>query len=140
VVANNSSQRSGGFRVKGNWTCNNVMFLGNQILEGYGTIGPEANAGSSSVNVEGPYVDGFKGVTARGFVLRGNQLENASQIFIRGSVHDVLIERNEIRNTRRGIFADQSGRQQGVLVRENAFDNVENPLEPPQPETWDVRK
>lgn len=140
IVANNVSWRSGGFRAKANWTCSNVMFLDNRILEGYGTIGPEANGGESMVDVEGPYVAGFKGVTARGFVIRGNDLRNDSSIRIRGSVHDVVIEHNRIRDSRLGILADQSGRQQGVLVRENTFDNVEIPLKPPQPPTWNVQQ
>ena len=138
VVAGNRSRRSGGFRVKGNWTCNYVQFLGNHIAEGNGTIGPEANAGRSSVNVEGPYVDGFKGVTARGFVIRDNLLENDAEIFLRGSVHDVLVEHNRIVNSRRGVFADQWPRQRGVLLRENRFESVEVPLYPPQPESYRV--
>lgn len=134
VLAENRCARSGGFRAWGNETCWYVQMLGNHIAEGYGTIGPEANAGSSALHVVGPYLtrngDLFKGTTARGIVLRDNRLDNNSSIVLRGAIHDVLVERNVIRHSPLGIVGDLWQRQQGVLLRNNRFDDVDTPYQP----------
>jgi hypothetical protein len=56
VMAGNRSARSGGFRTWGNETTWYVQMLGNHITEGYGTAGPEVNAGVSALHVIGPYL------------------------------------------------------------------------------------
>ncbi len=134
VLAENTSARSGGFRAWGNETAWYVQMLGNEITEGYGTIGPEANAGSSALHVVGPYLTRngirFTGTTARGFVMRRNVLHNNATITLRGAVHDVLLEDNAIRHSAQGIVGDLWQRQSGVLLRGNTFEDVTTPFEP----------
>lgn len=132
IAAENQSARSGGFRVWGNNLCWYVQFLGNRIAEGYGTAGPEANAGQSAVHVVGPYVRGYKGITARGVVIRDNVLENHATITLRGAIDDVLVEHNTVQHSPRGIVGDLWQRQHGVLLRGNRFEDVDSPLFPPE--------
>jgi hypothetical protein len=128
VMAGNQSARSGGFRVWGNETAWYVQMLGNQITEGLGTIGPEANAGSSMLHVVGPYLVRnnirFTGTTARGIVMRRNVLHNNATITLRGAIHDVLLENNQIKHSPQGIIGDLWQRQSGVLLRGNALEDV----------------
>jgi hypothetical protein len=134
VMAGNRSARSGGFRTWGNETCWYVQMLGNRIVEGHGTEGPEANAGTSALHIVGPYLTRngirFTGTTARGIVMRGNQLDNNASIVLRGAMHDSLLERNAIRHTAKGIVGDLWQRQQGVLLRGNTFEDVTTPFDP----------
>jgi hypothetical protein len=130
VIADNTSARSGGFRAWGNDICWYVQFLGNRIPEGYGTAGPEAAAGFSSINAVGPYVRGYRGTTCRGIVIRRNSIDNNAEIVLRGAVHDVVVEGNVIRHSARGIVGDIIGRQDGVLLRNNQFEDVNTPLYP----------
>ena len=134
VMAGNRSARSGGFRVWGNETAWYVQLLGNQITEGYGTAGPETHAGMSALHVVGPYLTRngirFTGTTARGIVLRGNQLDNNASITLRGAVYDVLVERNTLQHAAQGIVGDLWQRQNGVLLRGNTFADVTCPFVP----------
>jgi hypothetical protein len=128
VMAGNQSARSGGFRAWGNETAWYVQMLGNQITEGLGTIGPEANAGSSMLHVVGPYLVRnnirFTGTTARGIVMRRNVLHNNATITLRGAIHDVLLENNQIKHSPQGIIGDLWQRQSGVLLRGNTLEDV----------------
>jgi hypothetical protein len=130
VVAKNTSERSGGFRAWGNEMCWYVQFLDNRIAEGYGLAGPESAGGFSSINAIGPYVRGFQGVTCRGVVMRRNLINNNAAIVLRGAIHDVLVENNEVKHSSRGIVGDLIARQQGVLLQGNTFEDVDLPLEP----------
>ena len=134
VMAGNKSARSGGFRAWGNETAWYVQMLGNEITEGYGTIGPEANAGSSALNVIGPYLTRngirFTGTTVRGIVMRRNVLHNNATITLRGAIHDALLENNQIKHSNKGIVGDLWQRQNGVLLRGNTFDDVTTEYEP----------
>jgi hypothetical protein len=116
-----------------------VQFLGNYIPEGYGVEGPELSGGQSSVHVIGPYLSDprkravvFKGTTARGIVIRGNRLDAHTTITLRGAIHDVLVENNTVRHSPRGIVGDLWQRQQGILLRGNTFNQVAQPLSPPE--------
>ena len=134
VMAGNRSARSGGFRAWGNETTWYVQMLGNRITEGYGTAGPEANAGVSALHVVGPYLTRngirFTGTTARGIVMRGNYLDNNASIVLRAAIHDVLIENNTIRHSANGIVGDLWQRQSGVLLRGNTFEDVTTHYDP----------
>ena len=134
VMAGNKSARSGGFRAWGNETAWYVQMLGNEITEGYGTIGPEANAGSSALHVIGPYLTRngirFTGTTVRGIVIRRNVLYNNATITLRGAIHDALLENNQIKHSNKGIVGDLWQRQNGVLLRGNTFDDVTTEYEP----------
>jgi hypothetical protein len=135
VMAGNRSARSGGFRAWGNETAWYVQMLGNQITEGLGTIGPEANAGSSMLHVVGPYLVRnnirFTGTTARGIVMRRNVLHNNATITLRGAIHDVLLENNQIKHSAQGIIGDLWQRQSGVLLRGNTLEDVTTEHAPP---------
>lgn len=137
VIANNRSSRAGGFRLWGNESACYVQMLGNRIAEGYGTIGPELNGGSSALHVVGPYLTRngirFTGTTVRGIVIRGNELENNASIVLRAAIHDVQVEQNRIKHASKGIVGDLWQRQQGVVLRDNRFDDVTTPLEPAKP-------
>ena len=134
VMAGNRSARSGGFRAWGNETAWYVQMLGNHITEGYGTAGPEANAGMSALHVVGPYLTRndirFTGTTARGIVMRRNQLHNNASILLRAAIHDILIENNTIRHSAKGIVGDLWQRQSGVLLRNNTFEDVTTHYDP----------
>ena len=134
VMGGNKSARSGGFRVWGNETAWYVQMLGNEITEGLGTIGPEANAGGSALHVVGPYLTRndirFTGTTARGIVMRRNVLHNNATITLRAAIHDVLIENNTLQHGPKGIVGDLWQRQSGVLLRGNSFEDVTAPFEP----------
>jgi hypothetical protein len=82
----------------------------NHITEGYGTAGPEASAGVSALHIVGPYLTRnnirFTGTTARGIVMRRNELHNNASILLRAAIHDVLIENNTIRHSAKGIVGD----------------------------------
>lgn len=137
VMAGNQSARSGGFRVWGNETAWYAQMLGNEITEGLGTIGPEANPGSSALHVVGPYLTRngirFTGTTARGIVMRRNVLHNNATITLRAAIHDVLLENNQIKHSTRGIVGDLWQRQSGVLLRGNTFEDVITPFDPEDP-------
>lgn len=134
VMADNSSARSGGFRVWGNETAWYMQMLGNRIVEGYGTAGPELNGGTSALHVVGPYLTRnnirFTGTTVRGVVMRHNRLENNADIILRAAIHDVLIENNTIEHSAKGIVGDLWQRQKGVLLRGNSYQDVSTPYEP----------
>lgn len=134
VMAGNKSARSGGFRAWGNETAWYVQMLGNVIIEGLGTIGPEANAGSSALHIVGPYLTRngirFTGTTVRGIVMRRNVLHNNATITLRGAIHDALLENNTIRHSPKGIVGDLWQRQSGVLLRGNTFEDVTTEFEP----------
>lgn len=130
IVANNTSARSGGFRAWGNEMCDHVQFLGNTIVEGYGTAGREARAGTSSIHADGPWVYGFKGTTTRAVVMRGNKVENNGTILLHGSIQDVLVENNVVKHSSRGIVAEILSRHEGVVLRGNTFEDVDVPYEP----------
>jgi hypothetical protein len=72
----------------------------------------------------------FTGTTARGIVLRRNELHNNATITLRAAIHDVLIENNILRHSAKGIVGDLWQRQSGVLLRRNAFEDVTVPYEP----------
>lgn len=130
VIANNISARSGGFRAWGNDMCHYVQMLSNVITEGYGTAGQESYAGVSSINVIGPWVNEFKGTTVRGCVLRRNVIQNNATITLRGSIHDVLVEANDIRHSSLGIVGDLLEGQDGIVLRNNSFQDVDQPFFP----------
>jgi hypothetical protein len=130
IVAENTSARSGGFRAWGNEMCNHVQFLSNTITEGYGTAGREARAGLSSIHADGPWVYGFRGTTTRGIVMRRNVIENNATILLHGSIQDALVENNIIKHSSTGIVAEIITQQDGVLLRNNTFEDVDKPFEP----------
>ena len=135
IAADNISARSGGFRAWGNEMCDRVQFLGNTITEGYGTAGREARAGVSSIHADGPWVYGFKGTTTRAVVMRRNTIENNGAILLHGSIQDILVENNVIRNSAKGIVAEIISRHEGVVLHDNTFQNVDAPLDPIDLET-----
>ena len=108
--------------------------LGNHITEGYGTAGSEANAGTSALHIVGPYLTRndirFTGTTARGIVIRRNELHNNANILLRAAIHDALIENNTIRHSAKGIVGDLWQRQSGVLLRNNTFEDVTTHYDP----------
>lgn len=130
VVAQNRSARSGGFRAWGNHMCWYTQLIGNEIVEGYGTAGPETRPGESSFAIDGPFVKGYKGTTARGFAIRRNVVQNNGTILIRGSIHDAIVENNLIRHSRQGIVGELVSRQDGIVLRGNRFAEVNEPLSP----------
>lgn len=134
IMAGNRSARSGGFRAWGNETAWYVQMLGNEITEGYGTAGPEANGGHSALHLVGPYLTRneprFTGTTVRGAVMRRNELHNHATITLRGAIHDALIENNVLRHSPKGIVGDLWQRQSGILLLGNRFEDVTTPHEP----------
>ncbi|HUU94456.1 MAG TPA: glycosyl hydrolase family 28-related protein [Phycisphaerae bacterium] len=133
VLAGNRSARSGGFRAWGNESCWYVQMLGNHISEGYGTAGPETHGGQSALHVIGPYLTRgsvFKGITARGIVIRRNRLDNNAHILMRAAVHDILVEHNTVSRSPKGVVGDLWQRQQGVLLHGNTFEHVTEPYVP----------
>jgi len=132
VIVGNKSLRSGGFRAWGNEMCDRVQFLENVITAGYGTVGREMLAGRSSINIDGPWVYGYKGITTRGIVVRRNAIRNNASVLLHGGIQDVLIENNVIEHSPRGIVSEGTARQQGVILKGNRFSDVDTLIEPPE--------
>jgi len=100
------------------------QFLDNTLTEGSGY----------GVQVWGPAFIGVKtlgnnekyqGPLARGMIFRGNRLAANGLIDIRGTVVDVIVERNEISRSATGVRVSATAR--GVLLRANTFDDVATP-------------
>jgi Pectate lyase superfamily protein len=129
IVAENKGARMDGFFVIGlnphgwghqpSWYC---QFLDNQILEGNGYGSRSANFGArgddESKTFDGPMV--------RGPIFRRDRCLNNSAIQIGPSVEDAIVEHCVVENNDRGIVT--SPKAGSVLLRENRFLNVANPL------------
>ena len=64
--------------------------------------------------------------------MRGNRLDNNATIILRAAMHDVLVEHNAVSRSPQGIVGDLWQRQDGVLLRGNHFEDVAQPLAPPE--------
>ena len=129
IVAENKGVRMDGFLVLGlnphgwghqpSWFC---QFLDNQILEGNGYGPRSANFGArgddESKTFDGPMV--------RGAIFRWDRCLNNSAIQIGSSVEDAIVEHCMVENNDRGIVT--SPQAVSVLLRENRFANVSNPV------------
>ena len=131
VIAENESARSGGFRSSGDDMCWQIQFLGNRITEGFGTIGPEYQGGQSFVGAVGPWVHDYKGTTSRGIVMRNNVLGNNAALHLRAAIDGALMEGNTVAHSRLGIYAEIPEWQKNVFCRNNRFEDVDEPLSPP---------
>jgi len=129
IVAENKGARMDGFLVIGlnphgwghqpSWFC---QFLDNQILEGNG-YGPR----SASFGARGDdEAKTFDGPMVRGSIFRRDLCLNNSAIQIGPSVEDAIVEHCVVENNERGIVTNLKAGS--VLLRENRFANVANPL------------
>ena len=136
VMANNTSIRSGGFRVWGRQAgpgpgpCFYNELFGNRILEGYGTEGPELGGESSSFNIVSGYGSAtYRGPMVRGVVLRDNVVDNNAGFALRSSVLDVVLENNVVRDSAYGVAAELASADRAAATG-NRFERVVQPLPP----------
>ncbi len=133
IVAGNRGSRMDGFLVWGlnphrrgqqpSWGC---QFFNNEIVEGK-SYGPRA-VSFGIVAGDDPKV--YDGPMVRGAIFRRNVLHNNASIVVGGVTEDVLVEHCTVRNTDTGITVKPTAR--GVLLRDNRFENVAQPvLQPP---------
>lgn len=114
-----------------------VQFLGNHIAEGArfdprqyrtGTTGMELVCGSPNADWAYPFVIGG--------VFRGNRLDSDADLALNAGgaakaplIEDVIIEKNRLSKSDRGIVV--SDKTQGILLRQNHFDQVLHPFSGP---------
>jgi len=134
-----AGQRPDAWRVEPSWF---NQFLNNHIWEGNGWAGGSSVLG---VHAYGHVLEtgdaGFNGLPiSRGHVVRGNQLDNNANILVEGSVRDVIVEHNAVRNAEQGVVlrasrSHASGTDltppDGVFIGENTFQNVGDPVVKP---------
>ncbi len=129
IVAGNRGARMDGFLVWGlnphgwgqqpSWGC---QFLDNEIVEGNGYGHRSASFGI--VSGDDPKV--YDGPLVHGAIFRRNTLHNNARIVIGGVTEDVLVEHCTVRNSEVGIEVKPTAL--GVLLRENRFENVAEPV------------
>jgi hypothetical protein len=129
IVAENKGSRMDGFLVLGlnphgwghqpSWFC---QFLDNQILEGNG-YGPRSASFGARGDDESKT---FDGPMVRGAIFRRDRCLNNSVIQIGPSVEDAIVEHCVVKNNERGIVTNSKAGL--VLLRENRFSGVANPL------------
>lgn len=136
IVARNRAARMDGFLLWGlngrdwgyqpSWGC---QFLDNEVLEGNGY--GERSSGFRTVAAEhnNNPVKAFEGPLVRGAIFRRNVLHNNAGIRIAGRTEDALVEHCIVRNTDTGITVEPTVR--GALLRDNRFENVTFPVQPP---------
>ena len=129
IVAENRGVRMDGFSVWGlnphgwglqpSWFC---QFLDNEIVEGNGYGAVASSFGTVGFDESGAR----PGPLVRGAIFRRNRCDNNASIAVRGLTADVLVEHCALRHCDRGIVVQPS--TDGVLLRENTFDDVAQPI------------
>jgi hypothetical protein len=129
IVAENKGARMDGFSVWGinphGWALQPTwfsQFLDNEIVEGNGYGFRSASFGTVAYDETG----GRPGRLVRGVMFRRNHCDNNASISIAGSVADALVEHCDVQHSERGIHVERG--VSGVLLRENTFDDVAQPL------------
>jgi hypothetical protein len=117
-----------------------IQYLDNQIVEGntpFYIRGYDYGANHSVIGLDaypGPAgKEPWKWPMARGFIIRGNRLNSNGTIPVKVAagggpplIADVIVERNKASLATTGISIGP--RTAGIVVRRNAFDQVEQPL------------
>ena len=126
------------------------QFLNNHIMAGLGMGSSYRHLRATMIGANTyPPPDNYFGPMSIAQIMRGNVIENQGSLFIRGRVSDGIIEGNSIKNSDYGILVDQEGGRwtpeaggskdyieilkdarpmpEGVMIRENTFDNVKVP-------------
>lgn len=93
--------------------------------------GERCHPASGPLDGTGQVVPGVAAPMVRCTVVRGNHLFNNSRIDLIGTVQDVVVEHDTIENARAGIRVEKP--VAGVRMRSNAFLNVAQPLQRPEP-------
>ncbi len=132
IVADNVMARSDGIVAWGltqhGWGWHPVLrcqLLGNSLSAGSGygerVSGPAAIAVATTGNNEH-----YAGPLARAVVIRGNSLDDQAIVSVDGSVIDVIIENNTIRDSPLGVRIGKD--PAGVFIRNNTFEHVGSPV------------
>lgn len=126
------------------------QFLNNKIIAGLGTGASYRHLRATIIGANTyPPVKGYTGPMSIAQIMRGNVIENHGSLFIRGRVSDGIIEGNTIKNSDYGILVDQEGGRwtpkaggdndytnvlkdaplmpEGIVMRDNTFENVKTP-------------
>jgi hypothetical protein len=129
IVAGNRGTRMQGFRGRGLWYHGYQpswygQFLDNKILEG--NYYHWNSAAEAMLEIYGARRDPLDGPLSLGAVVRRNVLQSNAHIRIDGACRDAIVEGNHVAHADLGIFVSEKA--QGVLVRNNQFDNVRHEM------------